>query len=99
MLVTSKSAIFGRLPRVRPDSSVVKTRIRSDKQKTPALCRGSRLMPPKLLDLGFLVDHVLAQRDRVVLFHFKLVGHGPLVLVRGVKTPVPAVEFILIFRA
>ena len=41
-------------------------------------------MPPKLLNLGFLVDHVLT-RDGVVLFHFKLVGHGPLVLVRGVK--------------
>ena len=41
-------------------------------------------MPPKLLNLGFLVDHVLT-RDGVVLFHFKFVGHGPLVLVRGVK--------------
>ena len=41
-------------------------------------------MPPKLLDLGFLVHDVLT-RHGIVLFHFKLVGHGSLVLVRGVK--------------
>ena len=39
---------------------------------------------PKLFDLGFLVDHVLT-RNRVVLFHFQFVGHGPLILVGGVE--------------
>ena len=41
-------------------------------------------LTPSLLDLGFFIDHVLT-RNRIVLFHFELVGHGPLVLVCSVK--------------
>ena len=48
-------------------------------------------LTPSLLDLGFFIDHVLA-RNRIVLFHFELVGDGPLVLVCGVEWPVPAVD-------
>src|SRR5690606_9491127 len=39
-----------------------------------------------LLDLAFLVDHVLAHH-RVELLHLKLLGHGALVLGRGVEMP------------
>jgi hypothetical protein len=38
----------------------------------------------KLLDLGFLVDHVLA-RLGIVLLDLHFLGHGALVLVGGVK--------------
>ena len=37
-----------------------------------------------LLDLTFLVDHVLP-RNGIILLHFELVGHGSLVLVSGVE--------------
>ena len=39
---------------------------------------------PNLFDLGFFIDHVLT-RNRVVLFHFQLIGHGPLILVGSVE--------------
>ena len=38
----------------------------------------------QLLDLRFFVHDVLA-RNRIVLPHLKLIGHGALVLVRSVK--------------
>ena len=37
-----------------------------------------------LLDLTFLVDHVLP-RNGIILLHFQLIGRSPLVFIRGVK--------------
>ena len=44
------------------------------------------LLEARLLDLGFLVDHVLANHG-IVLLDLHLVWHGALVLVRGVVMP------------
>ena len=57
---------------------------RGEKQKPRRSAGVLDWTPPKLLDLGFLVDHV-PTRHGVVLFHLKFVGHGPLVLVCSVK--------------
>jgi hypothetical protein len=37
-----------------------------------------------LLDLTFLVDHVLP-RNGIILLHFQLIGRSPLVFIRSVK--------------
>ena len=41
-------------------------------------------MTTSLLDLSFFIDDMLAG-DRVVLLHFKLVRHGPLIFISGIK--------------
>src|SRR5690606_36566838 len=52
--------------------------------KKPADWRVFPSRADQLLDLGFLVDHVLAH-DRIVLLDLDLVGRGALVLVGGVE--------------
>src|SRR5690606_7219770 len=52
--------------------------------KKPADWRVFPSSADQLLDLGFLVDHVLAH-DRIVLLDLDLVGRGALVLVGGVE--------------
>ena len=53
-------------------------------QKSPQQAGFSCREQNSLLDLGFLVDHVLAN-DRIVLFDFHFVRHVALVLGRGIE--------------
>jgi len=62
-------------------------KVKPQKNKTPGQDRGLRLQG-SLLNLSFFVNDMLA-RHWIVLFHLKLVGHGPLVFVSGVKMARP----------
>lgn len=41
-------------------------------------------MKKPLLDLSFFIDNMLSG-DRIVLLHFQLVWHGPLIFINGIK--------------
>jgi hypothetical protein len=53
-------------------------------QKSPQQAGFSCRERNSLLDLGFLVDHMLAN-DRIILFDFHFIGHVALVFGRGIE--------------
>lgn len=57
---------------------------RDHKQKPRRIAGVSDRQEPNLFNFGFFVDYVLA-RNGVILLHFQLVGHGPLILISSVE--------------
>ena len=51
---------------------------RDNKQRPRRIAGVSDGSEPNLFNFGFFVDYVLA-RDGVILLHFQLIGHGPLI--------------------
>jgi hypothetical protein len=45
---------------------------------------GAYAINKSLLNLSFFIDNMLSG-DRIVLLHFQLVRHGPLIFISGIK--------------